>query len=107
MGSPVLLTTTTCSIDGVSLTARSAFIFIGIFCLVPLTPVSWVTSTLHSESLIRSLSESLENAPNTTEWTAPILAHARTATANSGIICIYKHTLSPFLTPRSFKAFAN
>ena len=39
----------------------------GIFCLVPRTPVSWVIRTLQEESFIRSRSESGENAPNNVE----------------------------------------
>ena len=35
---------------------------------------------------MRSASESEENPPNTTEWTAPIRAQASIATGNSGII---------------------
>ena len=65
-----------------------SFSFIGIFCFIPRTPVSCVTKILQDESLIRSRSESLEKAPNTTEWTAPIRAQAKPAKANSGFICI-------------------
>jgi hypothetical protein len=43
-------------------------------------------TTLHSASLIRSTSESGEKPPNTTEWGAPIRAHASMATGSSGII---------------------
>ena len=66
-GSPVRRTTITWLIEGVSFTALSAFFFMKIFCFSPLTHVSWVTNTLHLESFIRSLSESLEKAPKTTE----------------------------------------
>ena len=104
---PVLLTTITCSIEGVSDTALSAFAFIGIFCFVPRTPVSCVIKTLHEESLIRSRRDSGLNAPKTTECTAPILAHASIAIGNWGTICMYKHTRSPFSTPILFKTLAN
>ena len=67
MSLPVLFTTKTFLIDGVFLIATSAFSFIGISFLVPLTPVSCVTRTLHSESFIRDSKLSGENAPNTTE----------------------------------------
>ena len=43
------------------------------------------------------------NPPKITLWMAPILAQAKTAIANSGIIPIYMQTLSPFLTPLFFK----
>ena len=44
---------------------------------------------------------------NTTECTAPILAHANIEIAASGIIGRYIITLSPFLIPNDFKQFAN
>ncbi len=43
-----------------------------------------MTSTLHSASWIRWASESAENPPNTTEWTAPSRAQASIATGSSG-----------------------
>ncbi len=105
--SPVRWTTITCLIDGVSATALSAFVFMGIFCFVPRTPVSWVINTLQAESLIRSRRESGLKAPKTTECTAPMRAQASMATGNWGIICIYRHTRSPFSTPILFKTLAN
>ena len=104
---PVLLTTKTLLIDGVSNNALSALAFIGILSFVPLTPVSCVMRILHDESFILSLSESALNAPKTTECTAPILQHASMAIASSGIICIYRQTLSPFITPLDLRTFAN
>jgi len=41
------------------------------------------------------------------EWIAPILAHANIAYAASGIIGIYKITLSPFPTPNDLYTLAN
>ena len=41
---------------------------------------------LHSLSLIRAETAEDENPANTTEWIAPIRAHAKIATANSGIM---------------------
>ena len=35
---------------------------------------------------MRSRSDSAENPPNTTEWTAPMRAHASMATTDSGIM---------------------
>ena len=52
----------------------------------PRGPSSAVTTTRQSESRIRSRSASGENPPNTTEWTAPMRAHASIATAASGTI---------------------
>ena len=62
---------------------------------------------LQSASKILSFSDSGENPPNTTEWMAPILAHASIAKAASGIIGIYIHTLDPFEAPKFFKMFPN
>ena len=50
----------------------------------PRMPSSAVTRTLHDESLMRSRSDSAEKPPNTTEWIAPIRAHASMATTASG-----------------------
>ena len=83
-----LSTTTIFSKDGHSLAILFAFSFIGISCFVPRTPLSCVIKSLHSESLILFFNASLENAPNTTECTAPMRAHANIATIASGIICI-------------------
>ena len=47
-----------------------------------------------------------ENPAKTTECIAPILAHANTENANSGIIGKYIQTLSPFFTPIDFRIFA-
>ena len=85
--SPVRRTTNTRSIDGVSATAASALAFIGRPLRAPRTAVSCVTSALHCESLMRSRSDSAENAPNTMECTAPMRAQASIAIASSGTIC--------------------
>jgi len=45
---------------------------------------SQVMSSLDSESTIRPASASTEKPPNTTEWTAPILAQASMANMISG-----------------------
>ena len=49
-------------------------------------PPSAVMSATARASLIRSRSDSAENPPNTTEWTAPIREQASIAIAASGII---------------------
>ena len=49
-------------------------------------PPSAVITTLHSASLMRSMSESGLNPPNTTECGAPMRAQASIATGSSGII---------------------
>ena len=46
-------------------------------------------------------------SPKTTECNAPIRAHASIDMGSCGIICIYKHTLSPFSTPRSIRTLEN
>ena len=49
-------------------------------------PPSAVMSTLASASLMRSARASGEKPPNTTEWGAPMRAHASRAIGSSGII---------------------
>ena len=88
MGEPVRRTTRIFSTEGVLGAALSALAFIGMSCFMPRTPVSCVMMSLHKESLMRVTSESAENAPKTTECTAPMRAQASTATASSGIICM-------------------
>ena len=88
MAFPERSTMTTVFKEGHSSAILSAFSFIGISNFDPRTPLSCVISSLHSESLILFFKASLENAPNTTECTAPILAHASIATMASGIICM-------------------
>ena len=56
--------------------------------LDPLKLPSAVNKTLHWESLILAAKAVAENPAKTTECTAPILAHARTATVSSGTIGI-------------------
>ncbi len=57
-----------------------------LIVLFPLKPPSEVITILHLLSLIL-LDNAFEEKPaNTTECIAPILAQAKTATANSGII---------------------
>ena len=85
---PVRRTTSTFSMDGQSASATSALAFIGMSSLAPRRPVSCVTSILQAESWMRSRSESGENAPNTTECTAPMRAHASMTTGSSGTICM-------------------
>ena len=56
---------------------------------------------------MRSRSESAENPANTTLCTAPIRAHASIVAGRSGTIGRYRHTRSPFFTPRLFSTFAH
>ena len=81
-----------------SLIASSAFFLIAMG-FEPLYPPSVVIRILQEESTIRSDNAVGENPPNTIEWTAPNLAQANMATANSITIGIYIETRSPFLTP--------
>ena len=83
--SPVRRTTTTCAIDGVFSRASSAICFNGT-TFPRRQPPSAVTRTFAFWSLIRSRRDSAENPPNTTEWIAPMRAHASIATGSSGII---------------------
>ena len=47
------------------------------------------------------------NPPNTTEWIAPMRAHASMAMSASGIIGIYRMTVSPLPAPQDKSAPAN
>ena len=73
------------SIDGQDSSALSTLPLSGIV-RPPRRPSSAVTTMLESQSWMRPAMESGENPPKITEWIAPIRAHARTATAISGII---------------------
>ena len=75
---------TTCRIDGVSFSASSAICFSGTI-LPRRQPPSAVTSSVACASLMRSRSDSALKPPNTTEWTAPMRAHASIAIASSGM----------------------
>jgi hypothetical protein len=84
---PVRFTTSTCctvSVPGAD-SAWSTFALSGTF-LPPRTPSSAVITTVEAQSAMRPASESGEKPPNTTEWMAPMRAHASIATAASGII---------------------
>jgi hypothetical protein len=78
-------TTTQCSIEGQSGSTLSIDSFIGSG-LPRRSEKSAVTSTFASQSLMRSLTASAANPPNTTECGAPIRAHASMAAGASGII---------------------
>ncbi|GIQ98462.1 MAG: hypothetical protein CM15mP4_2990 [Candidatus Neomarinimicrobiota bacterium] len=65
----------------------------------PRTPVSCVIKTLHLESFIRSLVSHLKMLQILLSALLRFL-HASIAIDNSGTICIYKQTRSPFLTQR-------
>ena len=82
---PVRRTTTTSVIDGVASSAASTLTF-SPDALPRRQPPSAVTATLASASLMRSMSESGENPPKTTEWAAPRRAQESMATGSSGII---------------------
>ena len=87
----------TCWTEGQVSSALSTVGFSG-FGFVPRNAPSAVITNLQSESCIQSASDCAEKPANTTEWMAPIRAHASTAIANSGIIGMYKQTRSPFFT---------
>ena len=83
--SPNRSTTMRCSIVGADATASSAW------CLSPTflprrQPPSAVIRTFAPQSLMRPLSASAENPPNTTVCGAPIRAQASIAIGSSGII---------------------
>ena len=82
-GSSTRRTTTTCSTDGVDATAASTF-GLSIDGAPRRNPPSAVITTLHSASLMRSMSESGLKPPNTTEWGAPMRAQASIATGQLG-----------------------
>ena len=81
----VLLATKTVSTQGHFSKASSTIPFKSTD-LFPLNPPSEVITILHSESLILAETADAEKPAKTTECIAPILAQAKTATANSGII---------------------
>ena len=65
--------------------ARSTIFFSGMR-LPPRTPSFAVTTTRHRASTMRSRRLSAEKPAKTTEWTAPMRAHASIMYAASGII---------------------
>jgi hypothetical protein len=83
-GLPVWRYTSTWS-TGASTSALSTTCLSGTG-LPPRRPSSWVITTRAPQSWMRSRSDSAENPPNTTEWTAPSLATANIATTASGIM---------------------
>ena len=85
VSSSVRFTTTTCSIFGRLERISSTFSFIGIG-LPRRSDVLQVTSTLASETSMRSLTASTEKPPKTTLCVAPIRAQASIAAGVSGII---------------------
>ena len=82
---------------------------IGLYSMTRLTsiPQDAETITLGAASSIRVASSGAANPPNTTECTAPILAHASMAISASGIIGRYTITRSPLSTPRPRSTPAN
>ncbi len=82
---PVRRTTTVVCTLGQCSSAFSTFALSGTL-RPPRGPSSAVMTTRQSESRTRSLSDSGEKPPKTTEWTAPMRAQASMATAASGII---------------------
>ncbi len=82
---PVRFTTSTFLIDGDAATASSTAGLSAIGLPRRLPPSQVITRTASASSM-RLRSASAENPPNTTEWTAPMRAHASIATAASGII---------------------
>ena len=81
----IRLTTSTVSTISASNKASSTIPFKSIV-LFPLYEPSEVITILDSQSLILVESALAEKPAKTTECIAPILAHARTVIANSGII---------------------
>ena len=84
-GFPVRRTTSEARTPGDSAIASSAIRFSGTG-LPRRHASSWVTSTSHPMSFIRSDSESAEKPPNTTVCGAPRRVQASIATASSGTI---------------------
>src|SRR5690606_1372344 len=81
----VLLATKTDLIDS-HFTKASSTIPLRSIDFLPLNEPSAVINNLQSESLILVESAVEEKPAKTTEWIAPILAHAKIAIVNSGII---------------------
>ena len=82
---PVRFTTTHLAMLGQFSSAASVLALSGT-ARPPRRPSSAVTMSEESQSWMRPASESGEKPPNTTEWIAPIRAHASMAMAASGII---------------------
>ena len=80
---------------------------LSLIFFVARSPSSAVRTTLHCESTMRARSASAENPAKTTEWIAPIRAHASIAYAASGTIGMYRQTRSPLRTPRARSALAS
>ena len=78
-------TTTTCSIFGSLSRTSSTFAFIGVG-LPRRRVASAVTSTLASDTSMRSRTASTEKPPKTTLWVAPIREQASIAAGVSGSI---------------------
>ena len=55
---------------------------------------------------MRLANASAEKPPKTTEWTAPMRAHASIAIGRWGTIGMKSVTRSPFFTPRDLSTFA-
>ena len=79
-------------------TAASTTVLSGIG-LAPRRTAEAVSTTLDLESAMRAASASAEKPPKTTEWTAPMRAHASIAAGSSGTIGMYSVTSSPLPTP--------
>ena len=102
---PSRFTTITLSTEVQFFKASSTVVFTGN-ALAPRYIPSEVNTHTHWLSLMRSASALEENPANTTECTAPILAHANTPIVSSGTIGIYTATRSPFFTPLALRTFA-
>ena len=98
---------TQCS--GLWLASSMARSRIGLYSMTRLTsmPHDAETITVGVASSIRVASSGAAKPPNTTECTAPILAHASMAISASGIIGRYTITRSPWPTPRPRSTPAN
>ena len=82
---PVRRRTRTCSTSGHSLIAASAITFVAIV-FPPRRPSSDVMRMRDLQSWMRSRSDSAEKPAKTTEWTAPMRAHARKAATACHVI---------------------
>ena len=65
-----------------------------------------MTTSLASPSSMRERRASAEKPPKTTEWIAPMRAHASMVTTASAIMGRYTATRSPLPTPSASNAFA-
>ena len=93
------MSTLAMGIDDEQSAAAAATVSKSLTGFVPRITPSAVITTVDCASTRRFASASAEKPPKTTEWTAPMRAHASIAMGSCGTIGMKIDTLSPGLTP--------